>query len=144
MIRYSTLHRYRPLKAKKDLRTSYVEKIKSGLKQPYRYKPKPVNRSKYYSIFTNDLHHCFITGDADGVHVHHIFGGAKKHLSEKYGFLLPLRYDWHNGTSYSIHQDLSLALQYKIQCQEYYLKHYGTKEQFISEFQKWWIEKDSA
>ncbi len=156
---YSTLKRKTPLrskstlKAKKglanntalksnvSLRTSYTVKVKSGekkvKKQVVIYKPK----YKYRSIFTDDLNTCYITGSRkDGgadIHVHHIFGGANKANSEKYGFLVPLRADWHDMADYGIHFNKELRLKFMRLCQEYYLKHYGTKDQFIKEFGKW-------
>lgn len=135
--RTSTLKTKTPLQTGSSLQAAYAAKIRSGEKQRYQYRPKPTNRVHFYSIFTSDLKHCIITGSSH-VHIHHIFGGANKALSERYGFLLPLRPDWHVNTSYSIHQDRALELFYKTRCQQYYLKHYGSKEKWLQEFGKWW------
>lgn len=152
-MQYSTLKRKTPLKAKTTL------KAKTGLKtyKPLRSgnslklkntapKTKKKNRTykptySYWSIFTKDLNTCIITGskkpDAD-IHVHHIFGASNKANSEKYGFLIPLRADWHDMADYGIHFNRELELKYKHKCQEYWLKHYGTKEEFIKIFGMWW------
>ena len=152
-IKNSTLQRKTPLKvktplkAKTSLRVSYAEKIKNSKKMVYKYKPKSVNRKKYFSIFTKDFTRCVITGstiDTAEIHIHHIFSGSRTALSEKYGFLIPLRSDWHSGKNYSIHNDRGLELKYKIKCEEYYLEHYGTKEQFIKEFDKWWLPEQKS
>ncbi len=84
---------------------------------------------------------CVITGEK-GAEPHHIFNGANKALSEKYGFMLPLRHDWHEGTAYSIHQNKDLRLKYRTACQKYYIETLGkTKEEWIAEFGMWYVEK---
>lgn len=149
-----------PLKAKQSLRASYQKKITAGEKQavtlrrttltaktPLKFKAtarttanksRRLNKEKLFSIFTTDLYQCHITGDKQNVHFHHIFGAANKKNSEKFGFLVPLRADWHNMSDYGIHFNRSLELLYKCACQEYFLNHYGTKEDFIKIFGKWW------
>ena len=99
----------------------------------------------YFSIFTNNLNVCHITGDTKNIHPHHIFGASRKTLSEKYGFMLPLRFDWHEGTTYSIHQDRKLDLKYKCLCEDYWLNTLKrTKEEWIEEFGQWWSNEDAA
>jgi hypothetical protein len=130
------------LRTKKSLSDSYKEKIRLGETKPkkriYVYKPK----YKYESIFTNDLSRCYITGSTKAagasIHIHHIFGASNKTKSEKYHFLIPLRDDWHDMADYGIHFNRKLELKIKRQCQEYWLAHYGTKEEFIKVFGKWW------
>lgn len=140
---YTGLKSNSTLKAKRSLRDSYAAKVKAGLKTPKKsyqkaYKPK----YKYFSIFTNDLDTCIMTGDTKAagadIHVHHIFGAARKAAAEKYGFIIPLRADWHDLASYSIHQDRALDLEYKRACEAYWEDNIGTKEEFIAEFGKWW------
>ena len=102
------------------------------------YKPKYA----YSSIFTNDLTICVITGalksSGADIHIHHIFGASNKANSERYGFLIPLRADWHDMADYGIHFNKALDLKYKHLCQEYWLKHIGTKDDFIQVFGRWW------
>lgn len=38
---------------------------------------------------------CWVTGAVSGLHEHHIFGGARRKLSEKYGLKVYLRFDLH-------------------------------------------------
>lgn len=153
---YSTLKRKTPLRSKTTL------KVKTGLRtyKPLRAKAfdkdnkdnkdthKTVRRYQkpykpkypYKSIFTDDLKTCFITGfnkDTADIHIHHIFGGANKVNSEKYHFLIPLRADWHDTSDYGIHFNKELNLKIKRYCQDYWLDHYGTKEEFIAVFGKW-------
>ncbi len=161
LMAYSTLQQKTPLRAKtrlktktglksnstlksnRSLRDSYTSKVKAGVKKapakkPTYYKPK----YEYKSIFTDDLTRCFITGDTKesgyAIHIHHVFGAANKTNSEKYHFLIPLRADWHDLASYGIHQNRELELKIKRMCQDYWLEHYGTKEEFIKVFGKWW------
>ena len=131
------------LRAKQSLRDSYAAKIKSGEKS----KPKVSNKAykpkfKYFSVLQPDLTVCFVTGDRKSsgadIHVHHVFGGANKAKSEKYGFLIGLRADWHDMADYGIHFDREFELRIKRMCQQFWLDHYGTKEEFIAEFGKWW------
>ena len=72
------------------------------------------------------------------IHVHHVFGAANKAKSEKYGFIIPLRADWHDLADYGIHFDRDFDLRIKRECQDYWLANYGTREEFINVFGKWW------
>lgn len=82
---------------------------------------------------------CAISGEREHVVPHHIFDGPNKTLSEMYGFMLPLTNYWHTLSEYSIHHNRELDLKYKRMCQEYYIDVLGkTKEEFISEFGRWW------
>lgn len=84
------------------------------------------------SVFTDDMEHCMFTG-VSPVERHHIFGGANRKRSEKYGFIAPLRPDLHpNGFAGKDAKEVDLAL--KTKAQTYYEEHYGTREDFIREF----------
>lgn len=127
------------LKTKTQFRDVYAEKLKSGEKEKYKYKPKTVkSKEEYHSILTNDMTKCYMSGDSNNVHVHHIFGASNRSNSETYGFVVPLRADWHNMADYGVHFDRNLDLKLKRMCQDYWLKKYGTQEQFIIIFGKWW------
>jgi hypothetical protein len=139
---YKPLQAKSGLKAKQSLRDSYAAKLKSGEKKVKvsnkLYRPK----YKYFSIFTDDLGQCYITGDTKeagaDVHIHHIFNAANKSNSEKYIVIVPLRADWHDMASYGSHFDREFDVRMRRKCQDYWLEHYGTKEEFISVFGKWW------
>ena len=45
---------------------------------------------KLWSVFTDDMDHCYFTGTYP-VERHHIFGSSNRKNSEKYGFVIPLR-----------------------------------------------------
>ena len=85
------------------------------------------------SVFTDDLDHCMFTGNAP-VERHHIFGGANRKKSEKYGFIAPLRSDLHPNGVFAGETAKAVDLKLKIMAQTYYERHFGTREQFIKEF----------
>lgn len=130
--KYKRLQSTTPLKTKIPLRS----------KTPLKPKSAKVMSKDSYSIFTDDLYRCIITGDYGkglyGVHIHHIFGGANKTNSERFGFLIPLRCDWHDMADYGIHFDRNLDLHYKRLCEEYWLEYIGSKGDFIDTFGQWW------
>ena len=91
-----------------------------------------------YSVLTDDLGHCIITGDCN-VAIHHVFNGPNRRLSEKYGFLVPLRPDWHNMMPYSVHMDQQFDESLKRKAQAYYETHYGNRDDFRREFGKCYL-----
>ena len=118
-----------------------IEKKRNAPHTPIKAKQKNARKSNaaYHSIFSTDMHVCHITGDTENVVPHHIFGSSDKTFSEKYGFILPIRIDWHEGYNYSIHKDMALNLKYKRLCQEYWLNNLGkTKEEWLNECSKWY------
>lgn len=130
----STLKQFSELTAKTELKAEAKLKIKQTSAKK--------SQGEYKSIF-GDLSRCCITGEKKkkigkgkwNVVPHHIFSGPYKSKSEEYGFILPLRIDWHTGYSYSIHEDDKLDKKYKRMCEEYYINILGkTKEEFVYEF----------
>ena len=92
---------------------------------------------KLTSIFTDDLDICIFTGFTI-VERHHIFGGSNRKRSEKYGFIAPLRPDLHPNGVHFVRTDENLKIDgyLKRECQKWYEKHVGTREDFIREFGK--------
>lgn len=90
------------------------------------------------SVFTDDMDHCYFTGSCV-VERHHIFGGPYRKKSERYGFVIPLRPDYHpNGVHFNrTHGDVDGSL--KRMAQTYYEEHIGTREEFREEFGKSWL-----
>lgn len=67
---------------------------------------------------------------------HHIFSHThhERMLCEKYGFIAPVRKDLHpNGVHCGKHGK-KVDQYLKDKCKEYYLKHYGTIEDFRNDF----------
>lgn len=80
---------------------------------------------------------CYITGEEYNLHKHHVFNGANRKLSEKYGLVIYLRADWHNMEKYSIHMDAALDRRIKAEVQQIAMEHYGwSVDDFIRIFGK--------
>lgn len=88
---------------------------------------------RLWSVFTDDMDHCFFTG-YPGVERHHIFGSSRKEASEKRGFVIPLRPDLHpNGVMFD-RRNKDIDSRLKQMAQTYYEEHYGSRAEFIKEF----------
>lgn len=100
-------------------------------------KERKKESGRLWSIFTDDMNRCIISGYS-GIHIerHHVFGGANKKRSELYGFIAPLRYDLHpNGSAcYWSDEAKSIDLNLKRSCQWFYEESIGSREEFIKEF----------
>lgn len=93
---------------------------------------------KLKSVFTDNMDCCIYTGSYI-VERHHIFGGANRKLSEKYGFVVPLRPDYHpNGVHFNP-KNGDIDTQLKQAAQRYYEENIGTREDFRREFGKSWL-----
>lgn len=55
------------------------------------------------SILQGNLKECYITGSTRDLHQHHIYRGVNRKVSDKHGFWVWLRFDWHNGADYGVH-----------------------------------------
>lgn len=98
---------------------------KSGLRPP----------KKLWSVFTDDMNHCIYSG-SPYVERHHIFGGSRKWLSEKYGYIAPLRPDLHPNGVHAGKDAKKIDLALKQMAQTHYENNHGTREDFIREFGK--------
>lgn len=92
---------------------------------------------RLWSVFTNDMEHCYFTG-TPYCHRHHIFYGPYRNKSEEYGFVIPLASQLHEFEPESVHgnPNQGLDLQLKQMAQHYFEEHYGTREEFIRIFGK--------
>ena len=96
---------------------------------------------RLHSVLTTDMDHCIFTGSTQ-VHRHHIFYGNKcRSLSERFGFVVPVRYDLHEGGTDSIHgsPNKGLDLQLKQMAQTYFEEHNGNRAMFRELFGKSWL-----
>ena len=84
-------------------------------------------------MFTDDMDHCFFTGYTQ-VERHHIFGGANRKKSEKYGFVVPLRPDLHPNGVFAGKDAKSVDYRLKELAQIYWEENIGTREEFRQEF----------
>lgn len=119
--------------------------LRAGGRLEARQKTARKRKEPYRSIFTDDMGKCYITGAMERVEAHHIFGAANKRLSEEYGFMVPLRWDWHREAAYSIHKDRAFSVRMKRLCQEHYVRVLGKSEdEWRSEFGRWYTEEDAG
>lgn len=88
---------------------------------------------KLTSVFTDDMDVCIFTGNAP-VERHHIFGGANRKRSEKYGFVVPLRPDLHPNGVFAGKDAKAIDTKLKRMAQKYYEENYGSREEFMQEF----------
>ena len=84
---------------------------------------------------------CYKTGDTYNLHEHHIFGGARRKLSEKYGLKVYLRADWHNMADYGVHFDKEFDLRLKRAAQRAFEREHS-REEFMLIFGKNYIWDD--
>ena len=91
--------------------------------------------TKLWSVFTDDMDHCYFNGTSS-VERHHIFGGSRRMASEKYGFVVPLRPDLHPNGAQAGQNAAEIDLNLKQMAQEYFEANYGTREEFRRIFMK--------
>lgn len=81
-----------------------------------------------------DTKECFITGCTTGLHEHHIFGGANRKNSEKYGLKVWLLPELHNMSNNGVHFNKELDLVVKRAGQHAFERVHGSREEFIKIF----------
>lgn len=97
------------------------------------------------SIIQKDTDHCFICGRARGcpemLDSHHVFGGAYRDKSEKYGLTVFLCHsDCHIFGVQSVHRDRTAADALKATAQRIAMERYGWgREEFVKKFGKNYI-----
>ena len=94
---------------------------------------------KRYSILVDSLEYCFVCGKPYP-HKHEVFFGEKqrKH-SIKYGMVLPLCYEHHEGND-GPHRNREIDLRYKKKAQAIWENTYGDREKFIEIFGKSYLD----
>lgn len=103
------------------------------------------NMKKLWSIFTDDMETCYITGFNSNIERHHVFEGRQgfRSLSEKYGFVVTLHRSVHpNGAWVTDKNWTDLDHYLKRKCQEYYLEHYGDRDKWYQEFGRYYDDWD--
>ena len=93
---------------------------------------------KLNSVFTDNMDCCIYTGSYI-VERHHIFGGCNRKKSEKYGFVVPLRPDFHPNVVHFNRKNGDIDTKLKTIAQTYYEEHIGSREEFRKEFGKSWL-----
>ena len=99
---------------------------------------------KLKSIFSNE-EKCFVTGMTTNLEHHHIFGGRMglRPISEKYGYTVCLHSSVHpNGACNNDKNWLELDHWLKRMCQEHFLKHTGTRDEWYKIFGRFYDDRD--
>lgn len=81
---------------------------------------------------------CFLCRREGFVHRHHIFEGARRHLSEKYELVVPLCPECHTESDYSAHRCTDTAVMLKREAQRKFEREH-TREEFIKLFGRSWL-----
>lgn len=89
------------------------------------------------SILQTDGTRCFVCGSTRWLEVHHVFGGALRSKSERYGLVVRLCHFCHNEPPRGVHQSRALRLRLQAYAQKKAMEHYGfSAEEFRQEFYK--------
>ena len=92
---------------------------------------------KLWSIFTDDMNKCIVTSAMTSIERHHVFGGADRKKSEKYGFVVPLHSSVHPNGAYRTDDNWKeLDHWLKRKCQEYFIEvaKHGDRNAWYREF----------
>lgn len=98
-----------------------------------------------WSIFTDNMDKCLVTGLEYGIERHHIFAGLQglRKTSEFYGYVVPLHKSVHvNGAQLTDKNWLDLDHWLKRKCQEHFLEHGGTREEWYQIFGKFYDDRE--
>ena len=118
-------------KSKSDLIKSKCDNLSRVKIKKKSSKLSKLERNRY-SIFTEDLNTCFYANKEcrGSITKHELFSGRNRQRSIKFGYVIPLC-EYHH----SILQENKEFNQYwHNACREYWLKNYGTLEDFIKIF----------
>ena len=85
--------------------------------------------AKWKSIIQDNPNECYLcgrNGQADPLDKHHIFGGANRRLSEKYGLYVRLCHQrCHEYGKHAIHKDKEARLKLQAEAQEKFMENYN-------------------
>lgn len=73
---------------------------------------------------------CYFCGTGYNLHLHHIYGGCNRQISDANGFIVYLCANHHNFGTRSVHNCEEMSLVLKRACQEVYEKN-NSREDFI-------------
>lgn len=96
------------------------------------------------SIFTDNMNKCLVTSAMTNIERHHIFGGADRDKSTRYGFVVPLHSSVHpNGAFRTDPNWMELDHWLKRKCQEYFIEiaQLGNREDWYREFGRFYDDR---
>lgn len=91
------------------------------------------------SELTDNMECCFVCG-SPYIQIHHCFFGAKRPISDKLGYILPLCMEHHTAGRNSPHKNREVDLTYKRLAQTHYELTRGSRNDFIQLFGKSYLE----
>lgn len=71
---------------------------------------------------------CYFCGAVNGLHLHHIYGGANRSISDRNGFVVYLCVRHHTGEQTGVHGDEALKNRLKKICQREFEKTHSREE----------------
>ena len=73
---------------------------------------------------------CYVTGSTQNLHLHHIFAGGRRKLSDREGFVVWLTGHYHNQSNDGVHGKNGHALDLKLKqdCQRKYEETHSREE----------------
>lgn len=77
-----------------------------------------------------DKKECYFCKTKQGLHLHHIYFGANRKISDKMGFVVYLCGKHHNLSNEGVHFDINKDLWLKRTCQEKF-ERLNSREQFM-------------
>ena len=86
-----------------------------------------------HSIITDNDDRCFICGSYRLIEIHHIYGGAFRNKSTKYGLVVPLCKSCHNLPPNGAHFNRETMDYLRRIGQKAFIEHYPDKD-FMEEF----------
>lgn len=99
---------------------------------------------KLWSIFTDDMNKCIVTSAMTSIERHHVFCGADRKKSEKYGFVVPLHSSVHPNGAYRTDDNWKeLDHWLKRKCQEYFIEvaQIGDRDAWYREFGRFYDDR---
>lgn len=71
---------------------------------------------------------CFLCGSTAWLEEHHVYGGARRKISEKHGFKVHLCHYCHNEPPMGVHHNKERRLFLQAKCQEKYEETHSREE----------------
>lgn len=97
---------------------------------------------KLWSIFTDNMDKCIVTSAEVNIERHHVFGGADRKKSEKYGFVVPLHASVHPNGAYRTDTNwMELDHWLKRMCQEHFIMNTGSRDEWYKEFGRFYDDR---
>ena len=82
---------------------------------------------------------CYLSGRTDWLEKHHLYQGANRKLSEKYGLWVYLNHYWHNEPPNGVHFNKENMERLHKEGQRAFEMIHGTREDFVRIFGRSWL-----